>query len=186
MCKQFNIEMSITAAESLWSNGYCERYRVVEDVKCSLDIAVAWAVSVKNLLYSLNGYIPNQIVLGRNLNMASVLKDKLPALQPEEVSSVTVENNLKAMHKALKAFVKCESSDRIKRAINHDTRSCNDVWFNTGDCVYHKQENNSIWRGLETVIGQDHKQVFVKHGSELVRVHSSRQIYADNVFMLIM
>ena len=76
--------------------------------------------------------------------MPNVLKDKFPALQPGEVSSVTVENNLKAMHKALEAFVKCESSDRIKRAINHDTRSCNDVLFNTGDRVYHKQENNSI------------------------------------------
>ena len=75
------------------------------------------AISVKNLLYLLNGYIPNQIVLGRNLNMPSVLKDKLPALQPGEVSSVTVENSLKAMYKLLKhslnANLQTESSELL-------------------------------------------------------------------------
>ena len=91
--------------------------------------------------------------------MLSVLKDKLPALQPGEVTSITVENNLKAVHKARKAFVNCESSERIKRAINHNTRGFNDVWFSTRNHVYHKQENNNRWHGPETVIGQYHKQV---------------------------
>ena len=56
MCEQFNNEVSKTAAERLWSNGLCERYngvikesvkKVVEDVKCSLETASAWAVSAK-------------------------------------------------------------------------------------------------------------------------------------------
>ena len=181
MCELFNIDVSKTAAESPCSCGLCERHngvikesvkKVVEDVKCSLETADAWAVSAKNSLHSDNGCSPNHIVFGRNTDMPSVLKDKLPALHGE-VSSITVENNLKAMHKALEAFVKCESSERIKRALNHNIRSCNDASFYTGDHVYYKRENNSKWRRPRTVFGQNHKQVFVRHGSELVRVHSS-------------
>ena len=93
----------------------------VEDVSCSLETAIAWAVSAKNSLHSHNGYSPNQIVFETDPNMPSVLEDKLPALQPGEVNSITVENNLKAMHIAREAFVKCESSQRIKRDINHST-----------------------------------------------------------------
>ena len=84
MCEQFNIEVSKIAAESLWSNGLCERYngvikesvkKVVEDVECSLDTAVAWAVPVQNSLHSHNEYSPNQMVLGRIPNMPSILKN---------------------------------------------------------------------------------------------------------------
>ena len=72
-------------AESLWSNGLCERYngvikeyvkKVVEDVRRSLETAIAWAVSAKNSLHSHNGYSPNQNCPWKNPNMPSVLKDK--------------------------------------------------------------------------------------------------------------
>ena len=190
MCEQFNIEVSKMAAESLWSNGFCKRHivvikesviKVAENVKCSLETVVAWAVSAKNSLHSYNGYSRNQSIFGRSPNMPSVLKDKLPALQPGEVSSIAVENNLDAMHKAREAFIKCNSSERTKRALNHNIRSCNDAWFNTGNHVHYKRENNSTWCGPGTLTGQDHKQVFVRHGIELVRVHSSRLIHFDNV-----
>ena len=61
-----------------------------------------------------------------------------------------------------------------------NTRIYNDLSFNTGDRAHHKQENNRKWGGPGTVIGQGHKQVFVRHSSELVRVHSSRLIHVDN------
>ena len=45
-----------------------------------------------------------------------------------------------------------------------------------------KRENHSKSCGPELSLhGQDHKQVFVRHGSELVRVHSNRLIHVDNV-----
>ena len=176
MCEQFNIKVSNTAAEGLWSNGYRERCKVVEDVKCSLETAVAWAISVKNLLYSHNGYGPNQTVLGGNPNMPSVLKDKLPAMQPGEVSSITVRNDLTAMQKTLEVFVKCESSYRIKRAINNNIRSCNDVWFNIGDRVCHKQE--------KIAYGMDQKLSLVKIINKFLSgtvVNCVRLIHVDNV-----
>ena len=75
MCESFNIEIMKTAAESPWSNGTCERHnsaikmsvlKTMEDTKCSIDTAVAWAISVKNSLHGHHGYSPNTLVFGRN------------------------------------------------------------------------------------------------------------------------
>ena len=68
LCEQFNIEMASTAAESPFSNGICERHnavlketiaKIIEDVGCSLQTALCWAISAKNSLHGHNGYSPN-------------------------------------------------------------------------------------------------------------------------------
>ena len=50
----FNIKIITTAAESPWSNGICERLngvlgdlvmKVLDDAKCDIQIALAWAVA---------------------------------------------------------------------------------------------------------------------------------------------
>ena len=55
----FGVKILATAAESPWSNGTCERLnaiigdtvlKVFEDMKCDIDIALAWAVSAHNAL----------------------------------------------------------------------------------------------------------------------------------------
>lgn len=189
MCESFNIEVAKTAAESPWSNGLCERHngvikqsvkKVMEDTECSLETAVSWAVSAKNTLHGHNGYSPHMIVFGRNPSMPSVLNDKLPALE-ENVSNITVERNLAAMRSAREAFIQCESSEKIKRALKGNVRSCNDARFQNGDRVFYKRNDSGKWRGPGSVIGQENKQVLVKHGSEYVRVHTCRLIHTDNV-----
>ena len=188
MCESFSIDVAKTAAESPWSNGLCERHngvlkqsvkKVIEDTNCSLETAVSWAVSAKNTLHGHNGYSPNMIVFGRNPNMPGVPDDKLPAL--EEVSSITVERNLAAMRSAREAFIQSESSEKIKRALKSKVRSFNDARFQNGDRVYYKRNDSDKWKGPGSVIGQENKQVLVKHGSEYVRVHISRLIHIDNV-----
>ena len=56
MCEQLNIEVLSTAAESPWSNGITERHnalvgqmtvKVMEEVNCSIEVAVAWSVAAK-------------------------------------------------------------------------------------------------------------------------------------------
>ena len=91
MSENLNIEIMTMAAESPWSNRVCECHNVViEDIvtkkvaemKCPLEIALAWAVNAKNSLHNVYGYSPNQIVFGRNPNLPSVIDDKP---QPEKV-----------------------------------------------------------------------------------------------------
>eukprot|EP00794_Sanderia_malayensis_P012459 gene12459-13747_t len=143
-----------------------------------LETAVVWAVSAKNTLINNSGYSPNMIVFGRNRNPPSVLINKLPAME-NEATSVTVEKNLKALRMAREAVIQSESSEKIKRALRHNVRTCNDIKFHQGECVYYKRNNNERWHGPGTVIGQDHKQILVKHGNDLVRVHSSRVVHVD-------
>jgi hypothetical protein len=182
MCEAFGIDIMKTAAESPWSNGLCERHngvlkesvlKTVEDSKCTLETAVAWAVSSKNSLHGHNGYSPNTLVFGKNPNFPSVMTDKLPALTAENLSD-TVENNLKAMRVAREGFIQAEASERIKRALSHNIRSSSEAQFVNGEKVFFKRRDNKRWHGPGTVIGQEGKQVLVKNGGELIRVHVSR------------
>ena len=66
--------------------------------------------------------------------------------------SPELENHLSAMHSARRAFVKAESSEKIKRAIRHPVRSCKQM-FQNGDKVFYKREDNPQWRGPGKVLG---------------------------------
>ena len=187
MCEMFNIEEAKTAAESPWSNGVVERHNAVikesirktmEDSSCNLETAVVWAVSAKNSLSGHQGYSPNVLVFGRNTNFPNVLNNHLPALETN-ISSFTVENNLKAMNNARKAFVQAESSEKIKRALKHKIRSCNDAVFDNGDKVYYKRNNNPRWRGPGCVIGRENQNILVKHGGDFIRVHPASLIHVN-------
>merc|ERR1711879_879182 len=83
-----NIIIKTTAAESPWSNGLCERgnailadmvEKIMNDTRCSLDLAIPWAISAKNALSNTYGFSPNQLVFGKNVNLPSVHTDLPPA-----------------------------------------------------------------------------------------------------------
>ena len=46
--------------------------KVLSDVGCSLEVALAWCLSAKNALLNSYGYSPNQLVFGYNPNFPSV------------------------------------------------------------------------------------------------------------------
>lgn len=178
-CENLNIRICTTAAESPWSNGLVERHnavlgltvaKTIEDTKCDLDIAVAWAVSAKNSLKNVNGFSPNQLVFGKNPNYPNTFDDFLPALE-NKTSSQIVAENLNALHSARENFIKNEASSKLKLALKHQTRTSGDVVYNTGDIVFYKRKDIPTWKGPGTVIGQDGQQVLIKHGSTYVRVH---------------
>ena len=182
MCAVFGIEIMKTSAESPWSNGLAERHngvlkvstmKIIEDTGCNLQTGVAWAVSAKNTLNNNFGYSSNMIVFGKNPSFPSVLSDNITALTAENVSQV-VEENMKAMHTARKAFIEAESSEKIKRALAHNIRTSCEENYQNGERVYFKRDDSKRWYGPGTVIGQDGKQVLVRNGSQMVRVHKTR------------
>mgnify|MGYP001795813812 CR=1 FL=1 len=117
------------------------------------------------------------MVFGRNPNFPLSSNSNLPALEGA-TSSQVVANNLNAMHAARQAFIQNESNERLKRALKHQIRTSGDDYYTTGELVYYKRENSNQWHGPGTVIGQDGKQILVKHGSTYVRVHSCRLTHA--------
>ena len=175
MSELLNTEIITTGAESPWSNGITEIHnaiigqmvdKVMNDVKCSIHIAVAWCVSAKNLLKNVYGFSPNQLVFGRNPNFPVSSESELPALEGKTTSKLLADH-LNALHAAREAFVSCESSSKIRRALLRKTRTANVHVFLPGMKVYYKRKDSNRWRGPASVLGHVNKQVFVKHGSFL-------------------
>ena len=106
--------MANTAAGCPWSNGLFEQRKsvikecirkVMEDnAIMSLETASEWTVSAKNTLINNCGYNPNMIVFKRNPNTPSLLINKLPVME-NKATSVAVEKNLKALHRAREAVI---------------------------------------------------------------------------------
>ena len=74
MREKLNTKIKSTVAESLWSSGINERHnailgdmidRIIADRRCSLQVAVASAVSSKNALANVYGFSQNQLVFGK-------------------------------------------------------------------------------------------------------------------------
>ena len=187
MAENFNIRVTTTAAESPWSNGCNERYngiisemvkKVLNETKCSLEIALAWAVSAKNSLENHYGYSPNQLVFGKNPNYPSILYDNPPALENETTSDL-IRNNLNALHASRSEFIKKESCEKLRRAMLYRVRPTGQIFLN-GEQVFYRRGNDKRWQGPATVIGQENKQILVKHGSVYYRCHACNLIRNDS------
>ena len=189
-CENFNIMVCHTAAESPWQNGICERNHCVvdncvikileEEPNIKLETALAWAVNAKNALQNHDGFSPYQLVYGQNPNLPSVAVDKPPALEGTTVSN-KVALHLNALHLARKAYIKSETSERIRQALKHQIRNTSEV-FSSGDSIYFKREDNLKWKGPDKVIGQDGKVVFIRYGDQLVRVPTCRLVKVGEEF----
>ena len=180
--ESFNIKVLSTAAESPWSNGICERLngvlgnmvsKISEDAKCDVHTALAWAVSARNAFDNNSGFSPNQLVFGFNPTIPNVFNNDLPALEKVTASEM-VRKNLNAKQVAREAFLKCESSERISRALRCNIRNTDINDLKNGDNVFYKRNDDQKWHGPGQVIGHDGKQVLVKHGGTFVRVHTTR------------
>ena len=182
LADMFGIKLLNTAAESPWSNGTCERLnailgtsvqRVTDDTGCSVDVALAWAVSARNSLQNFSGFSPNQLVFGKNPVFPNLLNATPPALEAKTNSEV-VADNLNAMNSARRDFIRNESDERIRRALLRQVRDDDPRKFETGDSVYYKRNESDQWRGPARVIGRDGKQILVRHGGFVIRVHACR------------
>ena len=191
LSEKFNIVLRTTAAESAWSNGLCERHngviadmveKIQDDSSCSLELAIPWAISAKNGLTNVYGFSPNQLVFGRNVKLPDVHSDKLPA-QNRSHSSDLIARHLLALHKARQAFVAQESCEKLRRALNRQTRSYSDIVYHNGDNVYYKRGNNNEWHGPAKILGRDGSQYLLKHGGSYVRVHPCKLQLVDPLAM---
>lgn len=181
LCEKFNIHIKTTAAESPWSNGLCERgnailadmvLKISQDSNCPLDLAIPWATSAKNALSNTYGFSPNQLVFGKNVNLPNARSDLPPAQNTD--SSPLIAKHLMALHKARQAFITQESCEKLRRALNKQTRNYSEFQYHNGDNVYYKRSDQKVWHGPAKVLGQDGPQFLLKHGSRYIRVHQCK------------
>jgi G:T-mismatch repair DNA endonuclease (very short patch repair protein) len=64
--------------------------------------------------------------------------------------------------------MKAESSERFRKALRYNIRASEND-YKSGQKVF--DYKGGRWRGPGVVIGEDHKVIFVKHGSFYYRVH---------------
>ena len=180
MGEKLNTQVLSTAAESPWSNGINERHhalitnmleKILEENKFPLQVALSWAVSAKNALANVYGFSPNQLVFGVNPNYPSILTNELPALENES-NSKNVLTQMQAREAAREAFIKAESCEKLKRAINRKVRNVTSLEFEVGEEVFYKRESEGRWRGPAKIIGKDGKCVIIKHQGSIVSVPS--------------
>ena len=180
--EKFNIKLRATGAESPWSNGVCERHnalissnvrKILFETSCSIETALGWALSAKNSLMNVSGFSPNQLVFGKNPNFPCILENKAPANSAISYSKV-VEENLKALRLARENHIKAEADEKLRRALNKQTRTYSDQVFCSGDQVYFKRAGSRGWGGPATVLGKDGQTYLLKHGGYYIRVHPCR------------
>ena len=109
----------------------------------------------------------------KNPNFPNVGSNKLPALEGVTESKIVAEN-LSTMHDARQAFIKSESDEKLRQALQHQVRISSEVKYVTVDKLYYKRQTDKHWKGAVTVIGQKNQQVLIKHGSTYHRIHPCR------------
>ena len=147
MAELLNIEVLSTGGESPWSNGIPERHnaiignmleKILEENKCFMEVASAWAVSAKTSLQNVYGYNPNQLVFGKSLSFPAVFNNDPPALESSTASEVIAEH-LNALHAARKTYIASESCEKLRRAMKHRVRPATSLVYQTGDFVFYKR-----------------------------------------------
>ena len=109
------------------------------------------------------------MLTGSNVNLPSILTDKLPA--HETPQSEIVRKKLLALHSARKNFIAAESSERIKRALRHPVRTYSEQWYKPGEKVYYKRKNYKGWKGPAKVLAKEGNFVLIRHGNAFYRCH---------------
>ena len=95
--EKLNVETLTTVTESPFSNGTVERHNGIlyeamvktqKDEGCDSETALSWAISAKNSLQKHGGFSPNQLAFGHNINMPTVLTDKVLAFESTTSSEI--------------------------------------------------------------------------------------------------
>ena len=182
VASMLGVELLTTAAYSPWSNGLCERVHAVIDTIIAklreenpgrdLETLLRWANFAKNSLHMNNGFSCHQLVFGRNPRMPDIVSATLPTLEGK-TSSEKFASHLNALHSARREFIKANASEKIRRALRSKVRAAEQRYDN-GDKVFYKREGKERWMGPGTVLFQDGKTVWVRHGGVFVKVSPNR------------
>ena len=183
MCSICSIEFKTSPASSPWCNGMVERHHsllagminaILEEQKCNIDIAIAWACNAKNSLNNVFGFSPYQLVFGKNPTVPSVLEyQNLPSLNSTTTSQIVAEN-LQAMETARRKFIEMENSAKLRRVLQERVYESNNAHYTAGDLVYYKKDGSFLGPGY--VVGQIANSVLIKHGGGLIRVNPCKVV----------
>ena len=182
LCESFNIKMFTTAGYSAHQNGINERHHATCDAiikkmmssgqfKTVRD-AMGPAIFAKNVRVMANGYSPHQIVFGQNPRIPGAIENELPA-QSGKSELVLIQDRLQALFNARQALSKLDNTHRLESA-SKVTHSGKMIFVEQGEDVYYRMGLDPDWKGPGKVIGQDGKQIFIRHGRSYIIASPAR------------
>ena len=120
-----------------------------------------------------NGFSPSQIASGKKQQPTKhYINDTLPALE-KVTTSADLALHFATLHSTREAFMKAQTSEKIKIALKKQTRQTR-VRYEIGEEVYYKRDTDEQWKGPVNVLFQDGTVVFLRHGSRLIKAHTCR------------
>ena len=172
-----DISISMTAANSPWMNGACERShatvdRIIEklledDPKLGIQKAVDLACFVKNSEITKSGFSPLQLFCGKS--------PSFPGYSDCTPGSIELEGSneyLKVLRRRETARVAARQIDcdqRIKVALKSKINPSTERCYSYGDSIWFKTDKSHKWKAGK-VLGQDGKVLFIKYGNFIGRV----------------
>ena len=172
-----DISIKMTAANSPWMNGGCERShatvdRIVEkiledDSTVGIQKAVDTACFVKNSEINKTGFSPIQLFCGKSPSFPGY-SDCTPGSIELEGSNEYLKI-LRRMDSARLAARQIDCDQKIKVALKSKINTACEKSYSFGDQIWFKLESSHKWRAGK-VLGQDGKVLFVKYGNFIRRV----------------
>ena len=182
LCESFNIRMFTTAGFSAHQNGINERQhatcdeiikRMMTDKRYkTVRDALGPAVFAKNIRVGAIGYSPHQIVFGQNPRIPGAIDNELPAQTPKSELAL-IQERLQRIFSARNALSQIDNASRLKMA-SKVTHSGKMVFVKQGEEVYYRMGLEEDWKGPGRVLGQDGKQIFIRHGRSFIVASPAR------------
>ena len=186
--------VAMTAAEAHWQNGRCEAHgKIVKsmlsrmekdmdiDTEAEFSRCLRQVFSAKNSLSRVNGFTPEQCLLGKSKHLPGSLVSDENAGSHALAESGTPEGlrfrqSLQRRELARKAYVQMDNDSAFRRALLRQNRP-GKIELEKGDWVlyWRKSQGNSRicrgrWHGPAQVIAVEHKRVvWLSHLGRLVR-----------------
>ena len=145
MAAKFGLKITLTAGNSPWSNGKCERNhysadRTIQKLRednpsLSLEDALSHAIYAHNLQVNKTGFSPRQVTFGQQ-GVVPGIGDGNPASMEPAIVSDAVRKLIIYRQKAEDIYRLVDSNERIQKALAQQTYGYQDSTYKPGESVF--------------------------------------------------
>ena len=110
--------------------------------------------------------VHRKLNLKKKNNLPNNMNDTLPALE-KLITSADLALHIATVHSARQAFMKAQTSEKIKIALKKQTQQTQER-YKISEEVYYKRNIGEQWKGPVNVLGQDESVVFLQNGRPII------------------
>ena len=176
------IWLTSTPSWSAFSNGGNERGHAVidltikklmeDDDKLPLEKALDHALYARNIEIGKSGFSPQQLAFGQGSVIPGITEGN--RVTDERITeSEAVRKHFNNQKNAREAFLKYDSSARIKKALDNRVPKYNDAKHEVGDKVFFQDERNK-WQGPAHVVTTDGRTTWLRWQGILRKSHANK------------